>query len=224
MPAPFRLATTGDAPALAHLAATVWPEEHFAAAQIAGALADPTHRSIIAVTDTCFIGFVDCFAVYEGNGVRRWEIDLLAVSPAHRGKGIGRSLVKAATDAGNDAGIPHARTVVAVGNTASERAFAACGFAPVSAPCAICATDRIGTRERAFAATRRCIRVVTFGYTGWWLEESYGDSPADDASSAGSIADGDRTGILVPTASADAIERAAIAGFEAVGTYQIWTR
>lgn len=74
------------------------------------------------------VGYACAFRT-EGLEGPRWELDLLAVRPAFRGQGWGQALVRAACQ-----GAPpgaQARAWVAVGNAASQRAFAAAGFQPV---------------------------------------------------------------------------------------------
>ncbi|MGC8838547.1 MAG: GNAT family N-acetyltransferase [Anaerolineae bacterium] len=74
------------------------------------------------------VGYACAFRT-EGLEGPRWELDLLAVRPAFRGQGWGRALIRAACQ-----GAPpgaQVRAWVAVGNVASQQAFAAAGFQPL---------------------------------------------------------------------------------------------
>jgi GNAT superfamily N-acetyltransferase len=72
------------------------------------------------------VGFVHCFPTV-GPDAKIWEVDLLAVHPAYRRRGIATELVRlAAGSAPQDAGL--CRAFVSVRNVASARAFARAGF------------------------------------------------------------------------------------------------
>jgi ribosomal protein S18 acetylase RimI-like enzyme len=75
------------------------------------------------------VGFCSCFSLAGAQG-RRLEIDLLAVLPDWRGRGIGTALVSAARQAASDEGIDAVRAVVRVANRASEGAFERAGLTP----------------------------------------------------------------------------------------------
>jgi len=78
------------------------------------------------------VGFCSCFLLAGEQG-RRLEIDLLAVLPGGRGRGIGTALVTTAKQAASDEGIGAVRAVVRVGNRASEGAFERAGLTPSQA-------------------------------------------------------------------------------------------
>ncbi|MGQ9713725.1 MAG: GNAT family N-acetyltransferase [Anaerolineae bacterium] len=114
------------------------------------------------------VGYACAFAT-EGLEGSRWELDLLAVRPAFRGQGWGKALIRAACTGA----VPgsQVRAWVALGNTASQRAFAASGFRPSSAACELWAYAirglQPGLPERAWP---RVSLVETFGAARAWAE------------------------------------------------------
>lgn len=86
-------------------------------------------RVWVAEAEGNVVGFVSAFATHSLAG-DRWEIDELAVRPSAQGRGIGTALVSHAL-LGTPPALP-ARTVVAVSNVASQRAFAKNGFSPAA--------------------------------------------------------------------------------------------
>ena len=90
----------------------------------------PEHRLYLAQGSSGqAIGFCSCFLLGANSG-QRLEIDLLAVLPEWRGRGVGASLVNAAVQGARNEGIARLRAAVRAGNTASERAFERAGLAP----------------------------------------------------------------------------------------------
>jgi ribosomal protein S18 acetylase RimI-like enzyme len=64
------------------------------------------------------------------DGLPAAEILSVAVAPGARGRGLGRALVDAAIAELTRRGVPGARVVTAVGNTAAMRAYVGAGFRP----------------------------------------------------------------------------------------------
>ena len=74
-------------------------------------------------------GFVSAFLTVGGSGVRRWEVDLLAVRRASQGRRLGRELVTVVCQDAARRGVSVARAAIHVDNIASQRAFGHAGFA-----------------------------------------------------------------------------------------------
>lgn len=90
----------------------------------------PEQRLYLAQSqDGQAVGFCSCF-VLCGRGGQRLEIDLVAVLPEWRGRGIGTALAMAAVRGAHQEGISQFRAAVRVGNKASERALARAGLVP----------------------------------------------------------------------------------------------
>ena len=103
----------------------------YTADQVQAMLTAGPQRAWLAVTGERVIGFVVAFPT-EGLRGMCWEIDLLAVHPDWRGRGLAGRLVRAAAAEGVHAlcraVTPRARAAVAVENDASARAFTRTGF------------------------------------------------------------------------------------------------
>src|SRR4051812_13229825 len=118
----FRRATEIDAPALASLKQTVWPQEGAVdLVHPVNALRAPAHATYVAVDNDMIIGFASGFPTRSSTGNLRWEVELLAVHPDYRGQQIGVKLVQLSTKAGHAQGAVLARGLVASDNIASQR-------------------------------------------------------------------------------------------------------
>lgn len=91
------------------------------------------------------VGYL-CAFLTQGMEGPRWELDLLAVCPAFRGRGVGRSLIRTAVRAAPRGAL--VRAWVAVENAPSHRAFAAAGLRPLPTPCELWAYAIRGLRPR----------------------------------------------------------------------------
>lgn len=91
--------------------------------KIAAELAKGTGRFLLAEADGRIIGSV--FATHDG---RKGWINRLAVHPAYRRSGVGRTLVEAAEAALAAAGIEIIACLVEAENVGSQRAFKAMGY------------------------------------------------------------------------------------------------
>jgi ribosomal protein S18 acetylase RimI-like enzyme len=94
--------------------------------QVRVMLTEGPQRAWLAVGGAGVVGFVIAFPTCGLQGTR-WEIDLLAVRPEWRGRGLATRLIRAAADHGT-ALTRQARAVVATDNNASMRAFTRAGF------------------------------------------------------------------------------------------------
>ncbi len=57
-----------------------------------------------------------------------WTVENVAVTPAHRGRGVAGMLIERALDLGREAGFRLAQISFLIGNEAAERAYAKAGF------------------------------------------------------------------------------------------------
>jgi GNAT superfamily N-acetyltransferase len=122
-----------DAKGLLAVERATFSESPYCVEELQAMLTDGSQRAWLAVADDTIIGFVAAFPVHSLQGVR-WEIDLLAVHPDWRGRGIATDLVRAAAVGGLEVA-ERARAVVATDNIASARAFGHAGFEPVQETC-----------------------------------------------------------------------------------------
>jgi len=105
----------------------------YTAAYIADLGTSPRQRVWVAQAGGEIVGFVSAFATHS-LAADRWEIDELAVRPAVQGRGIGTALVARALELRPWQPSPsgQARTLVAMTNVPSQRAFAKNGFSPAA--------------------------------------------------------------------------------------------
>jgi ribosomal protein S18 acetylase RimI-like enzyme len=131
MTAEIRRATPEDVAGIARVVQEVWEQ----AIEV-----DVCHSQI--EDDTCAIwvavenneasgevaGFVSAFLTVGKNGVRRWEVDLLAVRSASRGHQLGQKLVEATWADARAHLVNMARAAIRVDNIASQRTFERAGY------------------------------------------------------------------------------------------------
>jgi GNAT superfamily N-acetyltransferase len=210
-------ATLEHASGIAALKRLAWPDESVDVAQVRAALATPEHVVWVALDAGRVVGFVDGFLTRSQQGVRRWEVDLLAVHPGYLRRGLGRRLVQASTGAGRRKGAALARALIAVDNVASQRTFARCAYQPERSPCELYVSTS-GQLPRGLYA----VPVVTFNYTGLWLEGAW-PSVALDAAQMVYLEDfGDLIGAVIPTGHVQESQAERVWGAERVGRYRWW--
>ena len=180
------------------------------------------------------VGLADTFSTEDSTGLKRWEVDLLAVHPAYQGRGIGKILVDQAIRAGQGSGADIARALVRVDNIACQKTLRSLGFL---------ITGEINTLQVFENEMQELpirlppgavfVPVQTYNYRGFWLETT--DKPAvamsaaiDPISPDASQSDQEWTlqhqdvvGIIVPEKLPSDL---AIDGYQVVGRYQWWTR
>jgi ribosomal protein S18 acetylase RimI-like enzyme len=101
-------------------------ESPYSATEVQSMLSNGSQRAWVAVGAGSVVGFAIAFSTYSLRGPS-WEIDLLAVLPAWRGRRIATRLIREAATFGADVA-PQARAFVATDNQASLKAFARAGF------------------------------------------------------------------------------------------------
>ena len=219
-----RRAVPDDAPGIAAVKAAAWPGEASQAASIAAVIRQPGHATLVAVENGRVLGFVDGFLTHALAGVRRWEVDLLAVHPDHRRRGIGRALVTACTDAGRTAGAARARALIQLDNVGSQNTFARCGYQVNEAVCRLFVCTDGGASGPPPPLDAHFIPVVTLNYRGLWIEGKLSAAGFEAARAARARFGLDLVGAAIPLAEAEALRAAQRARFRAVGDYQWWRR
>jgi ribosomal protein S18 acetylase RimI-like enzyme len=117
-----------DAEGILAVERATFDESPYTPHEVARLLTGGAHAAWVAATGDTIAGFVIAFPTH-GLAGPRWEVDLLAVRPAWRGRGLATRLIRAACAHGARIA-PVARAVVATDNHASLRAFQHAGFQP----------------------------------------------------------------------------------------------
>ncbi|MDX1991641.1 MAG: GNAT family N-acetyltransferase [bacterium] len=228
----LRQATVDDALSLAGVKQATWFDESASAEQIACALDQPDHCAHAALIDGHIVGFVDGFITFSPEGNFRWEVDLLAVHPDYRGRGLATRLITVSIQTGKEMGAAFARALIQIDNVASQTAFARCGF-QASETCQLYVLGRdesvayatvsvsslSNSAENAFL-----LPVTTFTYRGVWIEGQRHSSAFDHARAFVAQQQWDVAGAVIPTDNQSALIAAEQAGFVLIDTYCWWTR
>lgn len=229
----IRRATPSDASAIAGLIRAAFPNVAADERQAARALRRDDHAAFVAERDGRVAGFCDGFVTRSAEGESRWEVDLVGVAPDSRGHGLARRLIAASVEAGRERGCAFARALIRLDNAASQRAFAAAGFAvdPVLRLIYVCSQSAGAFFDLAkFVACDApderpdwLIPVETLTYRGGWIEADPTWDRLSCAVAARATFDWDSVGVLVPAEQAGFFEVADGIDYEFVGTYQWWT-
>ncbi len=221
----IRRATPDDAAGLVQIKQNVWPDEAAELALVTTALSDASHATLVAAGGGGLLGFVDSFSTFSSQGLKRWEVDLLAVHPDHRRQGLGRRLVRACTEAGRHIGATIARALIQVDNAASQRTFAGCAYQASDVTCNLyVSTKKLNISEATQPAQGlHLIPVNTFNYRGLWLEGYFSLARFNAAQVALCYGNWTLAGAVVPVDQVKANQAAQSAGFERVGRFRWWT-
>lgn len=166
----LRRARPDDVPGIAAVVREVWDQDILPDVCAAQTRCRACALYVAAEGDDV-AGFVSAFATADKDGGRRWEVDLLAVRPAARGRRLGQPLVEAACADERARDVPVARAAIGVDNVASQNTFENAGFT----------TDGEGHRLLVWTPVRdngsvvyggsvALVPVETLTYRGLWLE------------------------------------------------------
>ncbi|MBZ0277604.1 MAG: GNAT family N-acetyltransferase [Anaerolineae bacterium] len=220
----LRPAIVEDAPGIARLKQVVWADEVSESDRVARVIVSGKHSTLVAECDGEMIGFVDLFMTRSITNEARWEVDLLAVHPDCRGRGVGTALVQASTQAGQSLGATLARGLVQTQNIASQKAFERCGYIRDREAHILCVAGRPGTSDSDDGAGAIRIPVQTFNYTGLWLEGVLNPSVFAAARAALHIAPGnyELAGTLIPASNQALLDMAAESGYDHIAEFSWW--
>lgn len=172
------------------------------------------HATHLAVVGLQAVGFVDGFPTRAADGTLRWEVDLLGVLPAFRGRGIARRLVSASVRDARQRSTALARALIRKDNVASQRAFYHANFRRHGAGYRLFATSG-RLKELVVPADLHLIGVETMTYSGVWVE---GGVTVDNLRAARAL-EVDVVGAVLPLPQG---ELALKAGYEFMDDYDWW--
>ena len=221
----IRWAQVADAPELAQLKSAVWPDDKPDPAPIARVFSDTDRCTLVAHEDGVMAGFVDVFVTISSEGVTRWEIDLLAVHPRRRGRGIGQMLTRAACDEGAKRGIALARALTHVQNTGVHRTFGACGFTTDHKVHGLyVAAGTVDGSVTSLPNGLHLFPVTTLNYCGLWLEGVVNAAGLVYAGRVRAYYGWEIAGAVIPETDTEATHAALRVGYELVGLYYWWVK
>jgi ribosomal protein S18 acetylase RimI-like enzyme len=221
----IRWAESADARGLAHLKHAVWPDDNPDPEPISRAFHDQDRCTLVAVEDGKLAGFVDSFVTISSDHVARWEIDLLAVHPRSRGRGIARALVNTACQEGSQRGITQARALTHINNKSVHSTFDHCGFTTDQQVYGLyVATQPLGAAPPTISPGLHLVSVMTLNYSGVWLEGALTPEAFLQAGAIRAHYGWDVAGAVIPESESKTTEAALRVGYELVGLYLWWVK
>ncbi|KAH6638639.1 hypothetical protein BKA67DRAFT_665584 [Truncatella angustata] len=177
------------------------------------------------------IGFVDNFMTETPSGIKRWEIDLLAVDSKWQGLGIGSALVEKSFAEAEARRANLTRALVRVDNVACQHAFTRNGFGRIEPTFGLFVGSEAGGGIQAQLPDYAYpVHVETCLYRGCWVEKSKGNLTVEDLERARSYlhrldqAAAEIIGGLVPREHDDENTVTRPKGYDLVGHYEWWVR
>jgi len=222
----IRTAKITDVVDILRVIGAVWPDNEITTKRVEGVLSDPTHSTMVFEVEKQVVGFVDGFWTTSDEGIKRWELDLLAVHPKFQRRGIASALVTANTEVGQSKGAAIARGLVAVDNVGSQKAFAKSGYETDGVVCELMISSdgkQVSDMTDSDLGTT-IIPVQTMNYTGLWVEGKRSKAGLRQAIGQVLNSDNDLAGAVIPSDESHVIDDALSLGYEKVGRYQWWQR
>lgn len=219
----IRPARVDDIPGLSQAKQLTWPEEAVRLSQVEKVLHDPAHDIFVAEMQGQVAGFIDGFVTRSAQGVLRWEVDLLAVHPAWRGRQLGQQLILACLKAGKKRGTAFARALIQVENQASQISFERCGFQCQPEILDLYIAPASEVHSPSNESDEYTFAVHTINYSGIWLEEDVSKCSLIAARALCWQEKCELVGTLVIQADLPDNEKMNQSGFTKVGNYQWWT-
>lgn len=221
--ASIRPAVPQDRASLVELRNQTWEDDPCSPSQVMRAFGHSDHALLVAVTEDGLCGFVDAFLTRSRQGTIRWEVDLLAVHPAYRNRGIGKALVMASLNAARHNSANLARALIREENTASQQVFAACGFTVENERRSLYVWDsQTSSPSPVEHEEGYFIEVDTINYHGIWLEEVFTRQAFQSAALKTINLGADIAGAVLPAENAVINQSANRAGYRFAGNYRWW--
>jgi GNAT superfamily N-acetyltransferase len=250
MNAKFRLfdGSIKDAVGLLEVEAACWNESPHSTQELQALLAATEREQTCWVAEVSgkIAGFVHAFLTYGEGQMPIWELDLLAVAPVWRGKGIASELVRHAAESASGYAL-RGRALVATHNTCSAGAFKRAGFTRDDIPYSAYAHS-VPQEERSTPAWPAQVtlfqtnpqtwrlnyngdevllhQVHTILYSGIWIDGFHSGKSIAFIHAALAYAwqrHVQWVDLLLPQADVDAAQLLLGEGFKVLDTYNIWT-
>ena len=216
MPA-IRQAAQADLAAIAQIAADTFDE-----CIEPGANHLRSNLVLVAELDGAVVGFAANFLTRSAVGESRFELDLLAVDSAARGRGVGFALMASCIQAASKSGADSLRALVRDDNLAMSRICARADLLRSARPHELyIAEPMIAPATAAHAA--HLVAVDTLTYRGIWLEGELSQAAIDQAHQRAQAENRSRIGALVPAVDEQAAALLTSNGFISVGAFFCWS-
>jgi N-acetylglutamate synthase-like GNAT family acetyltransferase len=221
----IREAKSTDSLGIEQVRKAVWPGETSKHEHILSVVTDSNHITQVAIVEHAVVGFVDGFLTTSITGLRRWEIDLLAVHPDCQRRGIAKQLIRASSIIGCNSETDMARALICIGNSASMKAFSGCGYrAEIDVNGLFVLSANVPTHgTNSLPSNMNLIHANTINYQGLWIEGELSAEGLDAANRKRNLRSLDIIGAVIPLSQTRSIRFANSAGYNFVGRYRYWT-
>ncbi|NDJ84718.1 MAG: GNAT family N-acetyltransferase [Chloroflexi bacterium] len=219
----IRPAAPADVPDLVRIKSAVWPDQAVNIAQLEAVLQLPEHIVLVASTEGEALGYLDCFLTTSVDGVRRWEMDEIAVLPAAQGRGIGRRLVANGLQSIYGGGATYSRALIQVENIPSQRIFAHAGYRIEPATQMLLVAGPQDVDNTNLPQGLHLVPVSTLSYCGAWLEGEVTLAGLEAARQWINGNDCQLVGVLICSDDQSLLSDALLAGYEVVDSYNWWS-
>lgn len=123
----IRPATPDDVPGLAAIIQEVWQME-IDPAYCRQLLASKNHFVEVVAMGEDIVAFVASFITTAPGNIKRWEVDLIAVTTSQQNSKLGQKLLTVNWEVAQQHQVNFARGLIGVNNIASQKAFIAAGY------------------------------------------------------------------------------------------------
>ncbi len=202
----------------------VWSNELIIPDQFQLCLNQPTHCVHMACVEdnSQIVGYISGFMTRTAQDQKRWEVDLLAVHPDYRGRGIAQALVRSSVQAGKGQGAAFSRALTQVDNYAVHSTFGRVGFTTGRVISELLVSHGNRQPKSAPQSEAYLIPVETLTYRGVWVENDYSEAALQAGQIETSRCGCDVTGVVIPTENTVEIAAASRLGYETGGQYIWW--
>lgn len=177
----------------------------------------------VAIDEKAILGLASSFFTFDRDKNRRFELDLLAVAPGARGRGVGGRLVEASLFAAGDSKPALIRTLVRSNNMSMQRLCRRHGFAVLPRKYKLFVAVPRPVVRKTQQHQAHLIPVDTLNYSGIWLEGELCQEAIDDALWTASQSDRSVIGAVIPSDAFHVADLLRVNAFSKVGDYDWWT-
>ncbi len=219
----IRPATCADGPAIARIGRQALGEDiAHEEPRVQGILRE--ELTFVATGAGEVLGFVSNFLTRSAGGAARFELDLLAVAPEARGRGIGGRLVSHSLARARKSEARRLRALVAAGNLAMQRICKRHHFTRSDETYGLYVAEaRPPGAEAAADHGGHLVQVDTLAYSGIWLEGAISPAAVEAGFAQAARADSSRVGAVIPKSDRRTAALLFARRFEAIGDYHWWT-